>query len=307
MRRMSLFIIVVSAFFTNPVFAIKDQEDGAPYTRVNPPPIRVADSPFDLPMTHSPCIQDLEFPNESEFALLSIQYEKVLQRQSIIASRGDPVIGLSNLLRSYVDDINDAIRDSQLEDQQKQYWRTILAHRLDANVTVSEVRAYIKDLAELNSLLIGSSNYKIKKFLGAINEIAIANEFISREDTGNTEQDRDAFETVKKTIDALRANKSVREKLAKAIPAGYGKSAELMEEAVLNLQKLAELPKLPERIRHLIMVLECRHKVWLDVHQAQSTPTNELLVRDLFYEMLIYIHEIENSVAVANTVPAKGK
>ena len=310
MKRMSLIIFVVSAFFTNPVFAIKDEEDGASYARVNPPPIKIAESPFDLPLTQSPCIADLEFPNESAFALLSIQYENVLLRQKTLMNRGgDPTVVMAHLLRDYVGEVQDAIRDSTMEDTQKQYWRTILtSHKLDADVTPNEIRAYIRDLAELNETLVNLSNFKVKKFLGAVTEMAIGNGFINRDDTKNTEQDRDAFESVTKTIEALKANKAIREQLAKAIPQGYGKSAELTEVAVENLVKLSNNPKLPERIAHLILVLECRHKVWLDVHQAQSTQTNELLVRDLFYEMLIYIHEIENAAEVAKPViSAKGK
>lgn len=296
-----LLFFITLAFLSevNPAFAIKDPEATAPFTGLNPPRIRVADAISDLPATHNPCIEHLEFPNESNFSLLSIQYQNVFERQLSLGSKNNPVELMILLLRTYVGDVQDAIRDSHLDNEQKKYWRTILAaHSLGPDATSHEVRAYIKDLADLNEILVAQSNFKIKMFLGPVFELAVANEIMNREDVRTSELAPAAFESARKTIDELKI-KSVRDKIARAIPQNYGKNAELMEQTVINLGKLAG--KLPDRISHLIKVLDCRLKTWQDLRspQVQPTNTNQLLVQDLFHEMLIYIHEIENAVNLA--------
>jgi hypothetical protein len=304
MKRNSWFIILAVWLFTPSVFAIKDAEDIIPpFASVNPPPIKVSESPSVSPATTDPCEDMLVFPSEPGLSLRAAFYQDMILRQYRIGDRGNAVANLGYLLRDYLGEVQDAIRESHLPPEDQRYWRTILsAHNLNADSTEGDIRVYMKDLASLAAKLPPHAAPRINQFLGPVSDLAITANILNPEDIHTDERGPETLAFVTSTIAALRANNDLRESLKKVIPQSYGHDAETVEKTAIALNQLTGW--MPSRINHLIEVLHCRMTAWLNFrNQVGGNINSRLREGDKFRELLIYIHEIDSYVRLAETKP----
>lgn len=308
--------LLCAIFFENPLFAAKREDDGANYT---PSPSISPATPGFLPKPESTVCEENLNPEERQIESLTsaiiVQHQNMLLRQyeaDQMEQKNDHLQAMGALAQSVINNVQEIIRNSNLSTEQQQFWRLMMtSHRGLAQASRTELVEFLSQISELNELLVREGSPTLKPIMGPLLQTAIERDIVKRGDFPESKDDREAFQVVLKTVRELRmSSQSLQKRLSKAVIGNYATVPENTVKTVRNLNEL--LPQNPpERIVHLIQVLNSRLQEWQlseqpvpvqDPSLPASPVSTHFVQREIFHEMIIYIREIQNYATLASVV-----